>query len=117
MDALEAVLRARELLRDVTPLRRDCGQICGAACCGCDEDGQGGMLLLAGEERLYDPLPPSFCITRDDTVLPGPQKAFIGRVRSGEHFTVQGAKHEIYRSDDSVLFPWWHGVLAFLKAQ
>ena len=71
MDALEAVLRARELLRDVTPLRRDCGQICGAACCGCDEDGQGGMLLLAGEECLYDPLPPGFCITRDNAVLPG----------------------------------------------
>lgn len=71
MDALTAVLRARELLTDVTPLRRDCGLTCGAACCRCDEDGQGGMLLFPGEEALYDPLPEGFTLTADDGVMPG----------------------------------------------
>ena len=71
MDALEAVLLARRLLEGVTPLRRDCGRVCGAACCEADEDGQGGMLLLPGEEALYDPLPPGFRLTKDDGVLPG----------------------------------------------
>ena len=50
----------------------------------------------------------------DDTVLPGPQKAFIDRVPRGEHFTVRDAKHEVFRSTDAVLFPWWAGVLRFL---
>ena len=71
MDALDAVVRARELLMELTPLRRDCGTACGAACCACDEDGQGGMLLFPGEEALYDPLPQGFTITRDDAVMPG----------------------------------------------
>ena len=71
MDALEAVLEARRLLDNVTPLRRDCGRVCGAACCAPDEDGQGGMLLLPGEEALYDPLPEGFRLSRDGGVLPG----------------------------------------------
>lgn len=71
MNALEAVLRARKLLENVTPLQRDCGRICGAACCAADEDGQGGMLLLPGEEALYRPLPDGFTLSRDDAVLPG----------------------------------------------
>ena len=33
MNALEAVRAARELLETVTPLQRDCGRYCGAACC------------------------------------------------------------------------------------
>ena len=55
--------KARERMRDVTPLKRDCGRLCGAACCSPDEDGQGGMLLFPGEEELYDPLPEGFEIT------------------------------------------------------
>ena len=71
MDALEAVRQARDLLMDVTPLRRDCGGVCGAACCQSDEDGQGGMLLFPGEEALYADLPEGFTLTRDDAILPG----------------------------------------------
>ena len=71
MDALEAVIRARELLSDVTPLKTDCGRVCGGACCQADEDGQGGMLLFPGEERLYDSLPPGWRVERDDGVLKG----------------------------------------------
>lgn len=51
----------------------------------------------------------------DETVLPEPQKAFIDRVKRGSHVTVPGGKHEIYRSSDDVLFPWWADVLGFLK--
>ena len=51
----------------------------------------------------------------DNTVLPGPQKTFAGRLPDGSFQVVANAKHEIYRSEDSVLFPWWHDVLAFLK--
>ena len=38
--------RARELVENLTPLKNDCGQICGAACCQPDEDGQGGVALF-----------------------------------------------------------------------
>ena len=71
MNAREVVEQARALLAHITPLHRDCGRGCGAACCAPDEDGQGGMLLLAGEEALYDPLPEGFTLSRDDSILPG----------------------------------------------
>ncbi|MBE5786640.1 MAG: hypothetical protein E7324_03780 [Clostridiales bacterium] len=71
MNGLEAIIAARALLADITPLRQDCGRICGGACCAPDEDGQGGMLLFPGEEALYDPLPEGFAITADDAVMPG----------------------------------------------
>ena len=50
----------------------------------------------------------------DHTVLPGPQQAFAKRLPNGTFKTVNGAKHEIYRSADDVLFPWWRDVLTFL---
>ena len=59
----QELILARSLLSEVTPLRRDCGRLCGAACCSPDEDGQGGMLLFPGEEELYDPLPDRFVIS------------------------------------------------------
>ncbi len=71
MTATEAVLRARALLQHITPLKSDCGRVCGAACCAPDEDGQGGMLLFPGEEALYSVLPEGFALSRDDSVLPG----------------------------------------------
>ena len=46
------LLKAYETIGDLTPLDGDCGDICGKACCECDEDGQGGMLLFPGEEEL-----------------------------------------------------------------
>ena len=71
VNALDAVIAARDLLSTVTPLKRDCGRSCGGACCQSDEDGQGGMLLFPGEERLYAVLPPGFSLERNDQVLPG----------------------------------------------
>ena len=40
-----------ELLADATPLRSDCGALCGAACCRGDE--KDGMLLFPGERDYY----------------------------------------------------------------
>lgn len=64
MDGTEAIKEARSLLESVTPLKTDCGRVCGGACCQCDEDGQGGMLLFPGEEMFYvDPLPAGFALS------------------------------------------------------
>ena len=41
-----------ELLEDVTPLRDDCGLLCGAACC--KGDGNDGMLLFPGEKEAFE---------------------------------------------------------------
>ena len=51
MSAVNTVLAARELLKDLTPLKTDCGRLCQAACCQGDE--HTGMLLFPGEETLY----------------------------------------------------------------
>ena len=52
MDSLSAVLRARALLCALTPLKTDCGRLCGGACCQGDETT--GMLLFPGEDALYE---------------------------------------------------------------
>ena len=49
-DALQA---ARECLGDVTPLKTDCGRVCGARCCRSMEGEETGMLLFPGEEDDY----------------------------------------------------------------
>ena len=51
MDALNTVLAAREILDALTPLKTDCGRLCGGACCQGDE--QTGMLLFPDEDALY----------------------------------------------------------------
>lgn len=71
MEPLEAVMKVRDLLDAVTPLKTDCGRACGGACCQPDEDGQGGILLFPGEEALYADLPEGFSIREDHAVLPG----------------------------------------------
>lgn len=54
--ALAALLAARDLLREVTPLKSDCGRLCGAACCSAEADSAAsGMYLFPGEEGLYGP--------------------------------------------------------------
>jgi hypothetical protein len=51
---MNPVLRtAREKLKSVTPLKRDCGRVCGAACCGSPEGEETGMLLFPGEKEAY----------------------------------------------------------------
>ena len=51
MDA--AVSAAREKLKNVTPLKKDCGRICGARCCRSLEGEETGMLLFPGEAEAY----------------------------------------------------------------
>ena len=51
MSEIHAVLAARELLENLTPLKTDCGRLCQGACCRGDE--ATGMLLFPGEEALY----------------------------------------------------------------
>ena len=49
----DALFRAREKLNSVTPLKRDCGRICGSRCCDSLEGEETGMLLFPGEDALY----------------------------------------------------------------
>ena len=48
----DALFLAREKLNHVTPLKRDCGRVCGARCCQPLEGEETGMLLFPGEEAL-----------------------------------------------------------------
>lgn len=50
----EAVRDAREILEAVTPLRTDCGAVCGGACCRSLPGDDTGMLLFPGEESYYE---------------------------------------------------------------
>ena len=44
---------AREKLNKVTPLKSDCGRVCGARCCMPLEGENTGMLLFPGEAEAY----------------------------------------------------------------
>ena len=52
MSAYEAVLTARDLLENLTPLKTDCGRLGQGACCQGDETT--GMLLFPGEAACYE---------------------------------------------------------------
>ena len=49
----DALLTAREKLNTVTPLKRDCGSVCGGRCCRSLEGEETGMLLFPGEAEAY----------------------------------------------------------------
>ncbi len=70
-------------------------------------------ILLPGQpERIICPVL-LFTAEYDSSVLPEPQEALVARIRNGKMTFVRNAKHEIYRSADDVLFPWWHEVIQF----
>ena len=48
----ELILKAYEILANLTPLKSDCGRLCNAACCKGDDDT--GMLLFPQEAELYN---------------------------------------------------------------
>ena len=52
---------------------------------------------------------------RDSSVMPDAQEAFAKRLRNGRRTPVKGSRHEIYRSADQVLFPWWREILGFYR--
>lgn len=53
----QALLSARRLLENVTPLNMDCGLTCAHACCSSTAGDETGMLLFPGEEDFYADLP------------------------------------------------------------
>lgn len=57
-----------------------------------------------------------FSAEMDYSVLPGPQKDFISRVSRGKYIPVKESRHEIFRSVNDVLFPWWHEVVCFFRS-
>ena len=59
------IRQARDLLSTLTPLRTDCGLVCGGACCRPLEGETTGMLLFPGEEQYYASLP-GYALTPTD---------------------------------------------------
>ena len=51
---IEIIRRAYEAIGEQTPMESDCGALCSAACCFTDEDDQGGVCLLPGEEKQLE---------------------------------------------------------------
>ncbi len=50
MDKLKVIKKAYKSINNLTPLKTDCGVLCGCVCCKGDSDT--GMLLFPGEEEL-----------------------------------------------------------------
>lgn len=85
--ALRALENARAALGDATPLKRDCGRLCGAACCQPDETGLNGMLLFPFEETYYrrpiEGFP--FRLVDDDTLFKGGKRLVCEGTCPREH--------------------------------
>lgn len=71
MTATQRILKARQALATLTPLKMDCGKLCGAACCHSDEEGKGGMVLFPGEEALYPATGPDHALLTPCPTFPG----------------------------------------------
>lgn len=54
--SMDSVRKAKILLAEVTPLKQDCGRVCGARCCESLEGEETGMLLFPEEEDDYENL-------------------------------------------------------------
>ncbi|MCQ2437321.1 MAG: hypothetical protein MJ099_02860 [Clostridia bacterium] len=65
---VEMIRQAYALIGDLTPLKTDCGLICDHACCGTDEDGNGGVYLLPGEREAMGEI--GWGIVQDDPFAP-----------------------------------------------
>ena len=75
----------------------------------------GRILAPCAPEKIACPV--LVCTAETDhTVLPGPQKTLAGRIPCGRQMIVRNAKHEIYRSVNGVLFPWWHETVSFFRS-
>lgn len=70
------------------------------------------ILSPGAPERIVCPV--LLCSAETDfSVLREPQTKFIDRVPYGKHIVVKGSRHEIFRSCNDVLFPWWHLIVGF----
>ena len=72
------------------------------------------ILSKGAPERITCPVI-LFSAGIDFSVLREPQEAFIRRLPDGQFVPVPDARHEIFRSVNEVLFPWWHQVILFLQ--
>lgn len=93
---LRALRQAYEALGEWTPLKTNCGKLCGAACCQSDESGENGMLLFPHEEWFYrkpiDGFP--FHLAEDDALFKG-----------GKRLVCQGSCPREFRPLACRLFP------------
>jgi len=73
-------------------------------------------LLAAGApEKIRIPVR-IYSAETDQSVISEEHGRIAARMPNAKTGVVAGAKHEIYRSPDSVLFPWWHEILTFLDS-
>ena len=72
------------------------------------------ILAPGAPERVRCPVL-LFSAETDHSVRPEAQSQFISRVENGRLIPVHHSRHEIFRSTDDVLYPWWHEVLEFLQ--
>ena len=85
--AVQTLKDARAALGELTPLKRDCGRLCAAACCQPDETGLNGMLLFPFEETFYSrPIEGfPFRLIDDDTLYKGGKRLVCEGVCPREH--------------------------------
>lgn len=87
--AVKTLTEARELLAALTPLKMNCGKLCGGACCqpSPDDDGENGMLLFPFEDSFYkEPIEGfPFHLVEDDTLFKGGKRLVCEGRCSREH--------------------------------
>ena len=85
--ALRALRDAYDILGDLTPLKMNCGKLCGAACCQSDDSGENGMLLFPFEECFYEkPIEGfPFHLADDDTLFKGGKRLVCEGTCPREH--------------------------------
>jgi lysophospholipase len=72
----------------------------------------GKILAPGAPEKITCPIL-LFTADKDSSVMPDPQRQFISRISNGKQVFVKNSRHEIFRSTNDVLFPWWHEVIGF----
>lgn len=60
MNAAYVYLQIYRLFDGITPLKKDCGMLCGGRCCKDDGTGESGMYLFPGEKEVYKLLSPDW---------------------------------------------------------
>ena len=70
------------------------------------------LLGPGAPERIQIPIR-IYTAETDNQVLPEAQAQLVAHLAKGMRKVIAGAKHEIYRSTDAVLFPWWKEILDF----
>ena len=72
------------------------------------------LLAPGAAEKIRIPVR-IYAAEEDNQVLPEAQEKLAARLEKGTRKVVAGARHEIYRSPDAVVFPWWAEILSFFQ--